>query len=800
MIKNYFKTGFRNLWRNKNFTVINIAGLAVGIAVCLVIFLIIQFELSFDKFHPKKDRIYRVLTELHSEDGMHVSAGVPFSLPKTMHNDYPGLVSTAVFSDGNDQIILPDEKNGQEVKKFMEEKGVFFAEPAFFEIFNYPLLIGEYNSLKDPNTAVITKEIANKYFGDWHQAIGKTIKRKKQVYTITGILKTIPQNTDMQLKIVASYATLKSLYGTVDWVSVANNHCFYFLLPEGATQSSMDQQLLAFTKKYKKDDIARNIEFSQPLSQVHFDKESGNFLDRTVSKGMINALWMIAAFILLIACVNFVNLSTAQAVNRAKEIGVRKVLGGNKTQLRFQFFSEVTIIALLAVLLSVIITVGSVPYLNKILQLPFSFDIAQHPSILYFLFLITIAVIGLAGFYPAVVLSRFNPITAIRARMAARSNKGVTLRRGLVVFQFVIAQALIIGTLIIVRQMDLFRNSPVGFDKHAVLNVSFPDDSTNLAKLNFLHDELMRVKGVRSVSFGFGSPADNGNWYSNFRYNQSAKETDWSANLKWADASYLSTYNIPLVSGRNVQASDTVREYLVNETLVKRLGISDPAEVLNKQLDIWDGQMPGPIVGVIKDFNAVSLREGMAPVIISTMKQFYGKAGIKIEMAQSGETIKAIGKIWGNVYPEYVYEPKFLDTVIDNFYSQENRLSKLYRIFALLAIFLSCLGLYGLASFMAVQRVKEVGVRKVMGASVRSIIFLFSKEFIILISIAFVIAAPLAWLYMHDWLQDFVYRTRISGWILLLAGVSASVIALLTISVKAIQAAVANPIKSLRTE
>jgi putative ABC transport system permease protein len=805
MIRNYFKTALRNLWRNKNFTLINIAGLAVGIGVCLVIFLIVQFELSFDNFHPNKNRIYRVLTELHSEDGVKRTAGVPFPLPTALHNDFPSIKTSAVYSAGDDQILLLDDK-GQMQKKFKEESGVFFAEPSFFEIFNFPLIAGEINSLKDPNTAVITKETAEKYFGDWHSAIGKTFRQSSngfndaQVYRITGVLADIPHNTDFQIKIVGSYATLTNFTKSTDWISVATNHGAYMLLPESATVASINDRFKYFVKKYKSGDAQRNAQLIQPLSEVHYDKDISNFIKRTISKSLVNTLWLIALFILLIACVNFINLSTAQAVNRSKEIGVRKVLGGNRSQLKFQFFTETALITLAAVLLSVFLVILSIPALNDILKLPLSFDLKANPIIILFLLGIAIVVIFLAGFYPAIVLSGFNPINALKSKFDASRSRGVSLRRGLVVFQFMIAQALIIGTLIIVKQIDYFRNQPMGFEKNAIVNVSFPEDSIAKTKLPFLKDKLLAINGIKSVSFSFASPADDGNWNSNFRFDHAEKETDFSANLKWADADYLKTYNLQLAAGRNLMPSDTVREFLVNETLLSRFGINDPTKALNKDFEMWGGKLKGQIVGVVKDFHALALRKALTPVIIASQRDFYSKAGIKMDASKIPAVLTQVSAVWNEVYPDYVYEPKFLDATIENFYAQENKLSYLYKIFAGLAIFLSCLGLYGLASFMAAQRIKEVGIRKVLGASVNNIIMLFSKEFLVLIAIAFVIAAPIAWYFMHDWLNDFVYRINISVWLLLLAGILAAMVALFTVSFQAIRAAIANPVKSLRSE
>lgn len=802
MIKNYFKTAFRNLWRNKNFTVINVAGLAVGIAVCLCIFLVIQFELSFDNFHTKKDRIYRIITEQQNADGARPTSGVPFPLPKAMHNDFPSMVSTAVYAERDDQVLIPGGANGQAVKKIKEEQGVFFAEPSFFKIFDYPLLAGEYASLKDPNTALLTKSTAEKYFGDWHEAMGKTIRRNdKHLLKIIGILADVPDNTDMQIKILASIETLKDQFtgNANDWQSVSSNFSCYTLLPEGMTAATMNKQLAGLMQKYRKDPSDKNRLLVQSLSDIHYNEDLGNYLDRRISKSLINTLWLIAAFILGIACVNFVNLSTAQAFNRAKEVAVRKVMGSSRQQLRMQFFSETALITITAIALSVFLVVLGLPYISSILKIPLSFSFINNPSILLFLLLTAVIVILLAGFYPALVLSRFNPVTALKSKVAAGRTKGISLRRGLVIFQFVVAQALIIGTVILVKQMNYFRNYSMGFDKEAIVNVAFPEDSTAKTKLDYLKNKLLAIDGVKAVSFSYASPADNGNWSSNFRFDHADKETDWNANLKWADADYLKTYSIPLIAGRNLNPSDTAKEFLVNETLLKRLGIKDPQQALNKEIDLW-GEMKYSIVGVVKDFNAMSLRQGLVPVLITTAKNFYSTTGIKLDTKNMSGTLKNVEALWNETYPDFVYEQKFLDAKIENFYGQENKLSKLFTIFAALAIFLSCLGLYGLASFMAVQKTKEVGIRKVLGASVNNIIFLFSKEFLLLIGIAFLIAAPLAWYFMHGWLQDFVYRINISWWIIALAGLIAVAVAMITISFKAIKAAVVNPVKSLRSE
>jgi putative ABC transport system permease protein len=470
----------------------------------------------------------------------------------------------------------------------------------------------------------------------------------------------------------------------------------------------------------------------QALSKVHYDTQTGNYSGKTISPQLIRALWLIALFILLIACVNFINLSTAQAVNRAKEVGVRKVLGSSKWQLKTQFIVETFLIVITAVLLSTIIALAALSPISKILNISLSFDILHNPSIILFLCIVAIVVTVLAGFYPSIVLSRFS-----------------------------------IGT----------------------------------SKLNYLRKELKDINGIQSVSFSSNTPVedDNDNW-TTFKFDHSIKETDFYAINKWTDNEFLPTYHLPLVAGRNLQASDTAREFLVNEILIKNLGIKNPQDALNKEINLWDGQIKGNIVGVLKDYNDRSFRRDLAPVLMTTMKRGYSIAGIKLEMQSASGILKEIEKTWNQTFPDYVFEYKFLDAKIEDFYKRENQLSQLYKIFAIIAIFLSCLGLYGLASFMAVQRIKEVGIRKVLGASAGNIVYLFSREFIVLIAIAFVIASPLAWYFMHRWLQDYVYRINISWWIFGIGGAISIFIALATVSFQAIKAAIANPVKSLRTE
>lgn len=819
MFKNYFKTAFRSLNRNRSYTIINIAGLAVGIAVCMMIFFIIQFQTSFDTFHAKKDRIYRVLTESHHADAATITYGknVPFPMPTGLKTAFPQLEQVApVYASHNDELQVLDA-NGTPIKNFKEQSGVFYTSPSFFKMFDFPLIAGSYESLKDPNNVLLTKEIAETYFGDWKTAMGKTIKITGYysmgaglfqfpaiALKVSGVLATIPANTDFQLKLVVAYGTDftgDKEYGfqQPQWNQSASDFGCYVLLPPNISVENFNQQLSAYARKVQSADN-KDSYVIQPISAVHYDAAAGNYSNKTISHELINVLWLIAAFILLIACVNFINLSTAQAVNRTKEVGVRKVLGSNKSQLQIQFIVETFLIVTIAVILAAGITLLALPYINRLLELSLSFNILTNPAVILFLLAVTIVVTALAGFYPSIVLSRFNPVNALKSKLTVNTAKGISLRRGLVVFQFIIAQALIIGTLIIVQQMNYFMNQPLGFDKDAIVNVPYRPDSTGDKLTDYLKQQLLS-SGAQAVSFSSNSPIeDDNNMFTTFKFDQALKDEDFQAITKFADNDYVQTYKLQLVAGKNLKPSGYTQEFLVNESFVKSLGLKKPEDILNKEISIMNGLIKCPVVGVLKDFNDRSLRQDLAPLLIATNSTMYRQASIKLSTTNMATSMRSIKKIWEQTFPNYVYEYRFLDDKIESFYKQENQLSQLYKVFAAIAIFLSCLGLYGLASFMAVQRIKEVGIRKVLGATSGSIVYLFSKEFIMLIVIAFLIATPIAWYFMNRWLLNYVFRIDVSWWLFIIGGATSILVALFTVSFQAIKAAIANPVKSLRTE
>jgi len=804
MIKNYLKTAFRSLRRSRNYTIINIAGLSIGVAVCMIMFVIIQFHTGFDNFHMNRNRIYRVITEYHHADSKEIftGKGVPAGFPKALRTTLSQIETVApVLADHDDQVVVLNNDNTAE-KKFKEDNGFFYTDATFFKIFNYPLLAGSYQSLQEPNNVLLSRETAIKYFGQWEHAIGKTFRiNNTDLVRVSGILATIPLNTQFHLKAVVSLGTglTKDIVNSADYDGTSGDFGCFILLKEGSSPAAISRQLRELSKKTKSAGN-NDIEIIQPLSEVHYDTHAGDFSNQTISRKMVNVLWLIAAFILLVACVNFVNLSTAQAVNRAKEVGVRKVLGSKKWQLQIQFIAETFLIVVVSIILSLILVGVSLTPVGHILELPIRIGANNIVVFSVFLAVVSIVVTLLAGFYPSIVLAGFNPITALKSKLEAKSNKGMSLRRGLVVFQFIIAQTLILGTLIIVRQMNFFAHQSLGFNKEAIVNIPLPTDSLDNTKLFALKQQLRSVNGVKYVSFSSNTPVeDNSDNWSMFNFDHSPKQVDFYSIFKSADNDYVATYELPLIAGRNLAPSDTMKEFLVNEMLLKNLGITNPQKGLNKEIKFND-RYKGTIVGVLKDFNTRSFRDGLAPMLVTTYKSNYNQASIKLATKDVAAVMPGVEKIWNRTYPDFVFEYKFLDDKVAGFYKQEGQLAYLYKLFAGIAIFLSCLGLYGLASFMAVQRIKEVGIRKVLGASVWNIVYLFSREFVMLITIAFAIATPVAWYFMDKWLQNFAFKIQLSWWLFFVGGALSIVIALASVSFQAIKAAVINPVRSLRTE
>ncbi|ANH82479.1 hypothetical protein A8C56_17235 [Niabella ginsenosidivorans] len=797
MLKSYLKTAWQNLRSHKTYMAINTVGLAVGIAACLLVFLLIQYETGFDNFHKNKERIYRVVAANKTPEGMSYSQGSALPVAEALRADYPQLEQVArIYARNDQQITIINDKAHTPQKKFKEQ--VFYAEPEFFSIFNFPFLAGDpKTALAEINTVVLTRQIAEKYFGNWHTAIGNLIKYNDNIFKVTGILQNTPVNTDFPLQVVFSFKSSVQEDISKDWIAQDGSLNTFVVLPENMPAEQLESDLKALVKKYTPAEYANQGYILQPLHNIHYERAFGTFSGKTFSKELITALSLISLFLLIIACINFINLATAQAVNRSKEVGIRKVLGSSKMQLIIQFLSETFLITLASVIIAVGVAFIALPLLNHLLQT--SVKIQFGYSLMVFLCSLIMGVTLLSGFYPAIVLSGFNPIAVLKNKFTGKTAGGFSMRKALVVFQFAIAQILIIGTLVVVHQMNFFQNADVGFDKEAIITVPTANDTAR-SKLDALKMQLQQQTGIKDLSLSGFSPMDQAGWDDDFIFDNAAKKAGFKADLKWADANYFTTYNIAFIAGRPYNPADTVNGFVVNEMMAKKLGFTNPEGIIGKKISFWDGKINAPVVGVVKDFNGYSLKEEMKPIVLSSNSMFFRLFNIKIQPQQMKQTLAAIERLWNKTYPDFIYEYQFLDEKIAGFYRQEHQLSQLFKIFAGIAIFISCLGLYGFVSFMAVQRTKEVGIRKVLGASAGSILYLFSKEFTLLIGIAFLIASPIAYYLMHRWLQNFAYRVHLGMGLFLLTILIAEVIAWLTVGYQAIKASVANPVKSLRME
>ncbi|MDQ3291261.1 MAG: ABC transporter permease, partial [Bacteroidota bacterium] len=756
MLKNLITTAFRSLARNKAHSVINVAGLALGIACCLMIFLVVRYEKSYDTFHSKADRIYRVNTKFKTASGF--SGGAPMPVANALKQNFPEIeqATTAVFAgEGLFKV------NNQLYK----EKGIAYVAPEYFSIIDGQWLAGNpKQALAEPNAVVLTKTVAQKYFGGTgnetiQNALGKTIKfDAKNTLKVTGILADFPDNTDLPFKILISWKSLKVHQPHLDfndWISFSGGNVHLILLRPGADVTQLQKKIPDMEVKYMGAlEASRRTHLLQPLREMHFDERFGNINGRVVAKENLGGLILIGVFILLIACINFINLATAQSVKRSKEVGVRKVLGANRGQLIRQFLTETSILSLLATVLAASLTFILLPTFKELLNLNLSFNPFNDVSLLVFLLLTMVVVSVLAGVYPALILSGYQPVLALKNKITAPRGGAFSLRRGLIVGQFAIAQILIISTLVVSNQLEFFRKKPLGFNKEAVITLPLPAENKPETARSLRH-QLEQMPGVKNVSFAIFAPSSESSNWSTFTFKGSDPTKEYYIQEIPIDHTYLQTYGLTLMAGNNLDLGTDSSDILVNETVLRTMNIPSPEAAINRTVN-WDGKNRR-IAGVVKDFHTRSLKEGMSGVFMRKIP-YSGLVGLKLEPTSLRQTIAQVEQLWKKTYPESLFEFQFLDDTIANFYREEVKMFNLFRLFSGIAIFISCLGLYGLVSFMAVQRTKEIGIRKVLGASMAHIVGLFTKEFFVLIVIAFAVAAPLAWYAMQAWLQNFEYR------------------------------------------
>lgn len=801
MLKNYLRIAFRNLARDKATTLINLSGLALGITSCLILFLLIDYHSGFDQYHSKKDRIYRIVTESDGNTERNYTAGVPAVLPDAFRNDFPEAEAVTFLSYRSGSLVTIPKQQG-EPAKYEEKKGVTYAEPDFFRIFDRNILIGDgVKGLADPQTAVISKRLALKYFGK-EDVMGEAVKFDNLEYKITAVMEDFPSNTDFPFDLMLSMSTIKKANEENGWNSINSDEQCYFILNEKIKISDVESRMGAFHKKYHDEENRSNQAFViQPLREIHFDDRFGNFNYNTISRQMLMSLTVIALFLIITACINFINLTTAESVKRSREVGVRKALGSSRKQLILQFLGETSMITLIAVIASLVLTVGTLRFLNPFLELDLSLNLTTNVGLWIFLLTVAAIVAFLSGFYPSWVVSGFRVTQALKNQVSMRNSSGLNLRRALVVLQFFISQFFIIGTIVLISQMNYFRNKSLGFRKDAIVSVPIPErekpggvDGTS--KMRVLREEVAALSGVEMASLSSTPPSSGST--SNTNFSMEGSEEDYRTQVKLIDGNYLSLYGLELVAGKNILDLDTARGFLVNERLASIAGFKNPEDIIGKNIKIWGRVLP--VAGVVRNFHTVSLRSPIEPTILFNRIRSYETLSIKLTTLQAQDAISQIQKKWEATYPQFIFSYKFLDDEIEEFYESENKMSVLLSIFTFMAIFIGCLGLLGLTTFMANQKTKEIGVRKVMGASVGSIVMLFSKEFIFLIGFGFLLAGPVAWFVMNEWLNEFAYKITIGPSVFILGIGVTMLIALGTVGYRSFKAAVVNPADSLRSE
>ena len=715
MFKNYCKTAFRNLVRNKKFSLINISGLAIGIASSILIFTVVQYELSYDTFQPGYNNIYQVAIEDKFPASTAYTPGTPYPALDAIRARFPQMTTGVIYANYSAQLTVvgPDGAPSRE-KRFIEETGMFFADPQYFKIFKTNWLVGSPEILDQPNKIVLTKKTAEKYFGQWQEATGKYIRLDNlNTLQVAGIIQDPPGNSDFQYKAIGSYSIFKSnsFYPySKEWNSTSSSEQLYVLLPPAQSASAINAQLLKYSKERFKENnrkVSRTI-FLRPLSILHFDSRMENMGDHITNKSTLWTLALIALFILVMACINFVNLSTVQAVNRSKEIGVRKVLGSSRWNLLWQILGETALVVIASIALAIGLAELCLPYIKHVSSITEDISLLNWQTCFYLAGLFILVTL-MAGLYPAMVVSGFSPILALKNKINSASVGGISLRRSLVVLQFAISQVLIVGTLIAVSQMNFIQNADLGLNKEGVLVVRGNGDSIQISRMDIFKSELKKNNYVIDVTQCTDIPSSDNNWGTNFAFNHKPDE-NYTLFLKFADADYFKTFGLQFAAGGPYKKADTVNEVVINQTLVSQLGLKSPQEAIGKDLQLGGGWKK--ICGVVKDFRQNSLRDATKPLLIANDKKVYSFTALKLKGSNLAAIREQVQKVWDKYFPEYANQTYFVDERIEEFYQQEHQLALLYKIFAGIAVFISCLGLYGLVSFMAVQRKKEVGIRK----------------------------------------------------------------------------------------
>jgi putative ABC transport system permease protein len=818
MLKNYFKTAWRNLMKNKTFSFINIAGLSIGMAACLLILQYVCFELSFDRFNKNAGNLYRITNDRYQNGKLIQHGTITYSgVGKAMQDDYPEIVNHArIRPEGPDIIIEKDKKIG--------EQNGFAVDNSFLDMFSYPLLAGnKATALAEPNAIILTAKLAKKIFGiddnHFQSVIGKTIVRNNDApYKITGICEDVPENSHLQFAYLISYLTLYSgpyAWKDADYSFTDSDFWHYVQLKPGTDYKTLEAKFAAFSKlHFQGNKISGSDEtfFLQPLADAHLHSDYEYEIAQTGSATVVWGLMIIASLIIIIAWVNYINLATAKSTERAKEVGVRKVAGATKTQLVKQFLTESIIINMVALIIALLLVVFIQPVFNDLIHRHLSLSYLLQSNLKGFnvallLGLLILGGIVISGFYPAFVLSSFKPILVLKGKFTS-SARGINLRKALVTGQFAITVALIIGSFVVYSQMKYISKQKLGVDISQVLVIKPPQltnwDSSFIAKENSLQAELKKLPHIMGVANSWNVPGNELGRDFDLSRTGATDAPHYTTRKMGVSPEFITVYDIKLLAGRKFEAADysperkKIHNIIINENVSKLMGFATPQDAMGNTIQVegrqWD------VVGVVADFHQKSLRYPLEPMLLFPLYSTYSPLSIKADTKDLPATMAAIRAKYDEFFPGNLFDYYFLNDSFNRQYADDQLFGKVFSIFSGFAIFIACLGLLGLSLFATAQRTKEIGVRKVLGASVSNIIVLLSKDFVKLVIIAFVIASPLAWYIMHNWLNDFAYRINLSAWIFIAAGLFALFIALATISFQAIKAAIANPAKSLRTE
>lgn len=821
MLKNYLKVAFRNFWKHKLFTLINVIGLSIGISAALVIYLLVHYDLTFDKFHKDGDRIYRVVTNLSFSGQPGYNPGVCGPLPWATKNQVTGLQEAApVFRLSQPNVTIP---NGDKSSRFKIQDNVVIADSDYFKLFEYKWLAGTArSSLTAPYHVVLTSDQAQKYFpgANYEQMLGRMVIYDTLKTIVTGIVQTIKQNTDFTFHDFISYPTafsnpsLKMQLRLQNWGGLNPQYQLFVKLAPQVTTAPIEKQLNDIEKKNNPLPKNTNEVFAlQPLADIHFNPIYGTFDNgRVADKTTLLELSAIALFLLLLGCINFINLTTAQSVQRAKEIGIRKTLGSSRKQLIFQFLSETFLITLISVVISIAITPIVLQLFSAFIPQGIHADLIFQPNIILFLAFLVIVVSLASGFYPAMILSGYKPVSAIKKQANEGSSKTrkVVFRKSLIVTQFVIAQFFIMATILVSKQIYYAIHKDMGFKKDAILIINSPQKNRQTSLNRVFLNKLNAIPEVELVSNGGVAPISDNPFGTEGTYKDGKKEIKIeNLGVNFGDENYIKVYHIKLLAGRNLMPGDTSKAFLINNTLAKLIGFRDPHDAVGKEISNYNGNKGQDmlIIGVVGDFNQESIHASIPPLAIMTSTDPNNNGTFHIALkpqTANGDgwktAIASMEKTWKQIYPEDDFEYQFFDESIARLYANEQNTSALISWATGLSILISCLGLLGLAIYTTNQRTKEIGVRKVLGATVTQIVVLLSTEMAWLIILAFVIVAPVAWWAMNKWMQSFADRTTISWWIFALSGLGMLLVAMLTSGFQTISAALTNPVKSLRSE